>query len=352
MIIKCIKYKKISIPIISLITILTTCSLTIYAFSNNSFPFIWKEEQKKKDYIKWVDFTPTYEALSQTSKLDIDSHNNPEAAIQYNWIELLSYLACKYGGNFKLYNSKDLNTLTQKLESGSTIPELTKDMKNYSYYYEAYDAVLHEFIGEYAIEVINPETSEKHYEKKYGIKAFLPIAKNYSFSHYNDFGNSRSYGYKRVHLGNDLMGSIGTPIIAVESGVIEAIGWNQYGGWRIGIRSLDKKRYYYYAHLRKDHAYANELTEGDIVSAGDVIGYLGMTGYSSKENVNNINVPHLHFGIQLIFDESQKDGTNQIWIDVYQIIEFLRKNQSEVCKSQDSKEYHRKYNIIDPILMD
>ncbi len=46
-------------------------------------------------------------------------------------------------------------------------------------------------------------------------------------------------------------GSIGTPIVAVESGYIEALGWNQYGGWRVGIRSFDGKRYYYYAHLRK-----------------------------------------------------------------------------------------------------
>ena len=78
----------------------------------------------------------------------------------------------------------------------------------------------------------------------------MPIAKNYSFSHYDDFGASRSYGFKRTHLGNDLMGSIGTPIIAVESGTVEHLGWNQYGGWRVGIRSLDGKRYYYYAHLR------------------------------------------------------------------------------------------------------
>ena len=95
--------------------------------------------------------------------------------------------------------------------------------------------------------------NEKIMEERYGLKAFLPIAKNYSFSHYDDFGNSRSYGFKRVHLGNDLMGSIGTPIVAVESGVIEHLGWNQYGGWRIGIRSFDGKRYYYYAHLRKNH---------------------------------------------------------------------------------------------------
>ena len=143
-------------------------------------------------------------------------------------------------------------------------------------------------------------------------------------------------------------GSIGTPIIAVESGYVEALGWNQYGGWRIGIRSFDRKRYYYYAHLRKDHPYAKDLQEGQVVTAGDVIGYLGMTGYSSKENVNNINVPHLHFGMQLIFDESQVEGNNEIWIDVYNIIEFLRKNTSSVFMNNDeTKDFSRKYNFRD-----
>ncbi len=76
-----------------------------------------------------------------------------------------------------------------------------------------------------------------------------------------------------------------------------------------------------------------------------------MTGYSTKENVNNINIPHLHFGMQLIFDESQKDGVNQIWIDVYQIIEFLRKNKSSVIKDNtQNKDYTRKYDIIDPLV--
>ena len=73
---------------------------------------------------------------------------------------------------------------------------------------------------------------------------------------------------------------IGTPVIAVESGYVEALGWNQYGGWRIGIRSFDKKRYYYYAHLRQNYPFQAELKEGDVVTAGDVIGYLGHTGYS------------------------------------------------------------------------
>lgn len=306
-----------------------------------------KEDEAKKDYIKWVDFNVSYDALDKTSKLDITSHSS-NSEVKYNWIELLAYLACKNGGNFNNFKNSDLENLKAKLDAGKTMSDLTKDMKYYNYYYEAYCAVLSGLIGEYEIEVRSENGSEKNFIKKYGIKAFSPIAKNYSFSHYKDFGNSRSYGFNRKHLGNDLMGSIGTPIIAVESGTIEAIGWNQYGGWRIGIRSFDKKRYYYYAHLRKNHPYVKDLVEGQTVNAGDVIGYLGMTGYSTKENVNNINVPHLHFGMQLIFDESQKEGNNEIWIDVYNIIEFLQKNKSEVyMKDKETKDYVRKYQYMD-----
>ena len=49
------------------------------------------------------------------------------------------------------------------------------------------------------------ENGEKHWEERYGIKAFLPIAAGYYFNHYDDFGNSREYGYKRRHLGHDMM---------------------------------------------------------------------------------------------------------------------------------------------------
>lgn len=320
-----------------------------YSFANDTSED--ETSKEKKDFIKWVDFNVSSEALNLTAKLDIDSHNK-EGEMVYNWIELLAYLSCKNGGNFKNFSTKDLNLLVEELKNGQTMEDLTQNMKFYDYYYESYSAILGGFIGNYSIETTK-EDGTKSYQEKYGLKAFLPIAKNYSFSHYDDFGNSRSYGFKRTHLGNDLMGSIGTPIIAVESGVIENIGWNQYGGWRIGIRSFDTKRYYYYAHLRKNHPYAEGLEEGSTVKAGDVIGYLGMTGYSTKENVNNINVPHLHFGMQLIFDESQVDSPNEIWIDVYQIIEFLKKNRSEVyMANQETKDYERKFDLMEASLME
>ncbi len=150
----------------------------------------------------------------------------------------------------------------------------------------------------------------------------------------------------RIHCQYNI--SIGTPIIAVESGVVEALGWNQYGGWRIGIRSFDGKRYYYYAHLRQNYPYAEGLEEGSVVTAGDVIGYMGHTGYSVKENVNNIKVVHLHWGLQLIFDESQKEGNNEIWIDVYSLTRFLSKHAQETVKVEGTKEWKRTTDMVDP----
>lgn len=300
------------------------------------------ESNNEKEYIKWVDFNVTYNALCTAYTYDVDSYKEE---VKINWIELLAYTAAKNWGDFSNEN-KIKTTMAQMVETlnkkEKTIEELTGDLKQYQYFHECYEAILGGLVGEYELDG----------ELKYGLKGYSPIAKNFYYNDFDDFGVSRSYGYKRRHLGHDMMGQTGTPIVAVESGIVEAMGWNQYGGWRLGIRSFDGKRYYYYAHLRKDFPYCKTLEEGSIVTAGDVIGYLGRTGYSAKENVNNIDESHLHFGIQLIFDESQKEGVNEIWIDPYNIIRFLYRNKSETQKNQDTKEWVRMNLMTDPMVVE
>lgn len=314
---------------------------------------------EEKDYIKWVEFNVTCEAMDQAYHYDIDTY---DSQIHLNWVDLLSYLGAKYGGDFSRYKAKDMEEIAELLLCGEkTIEDLNAEMKYFSYYREAYGAVLDGMVGEYEMEVSadqavdengeTPESTNKtQWKKVYGLKAFHPIAKGFPYSDYDDFGVSRSYGYKRNHLGHDMMGQVGTPIIAVESGYVAELGWNQYGGWRIGINSFDGLRYYYYAHLRKDRPYAEGLKKGDVVQAGDVIGYLGRTGYSVEENVNNIDEYHLHFGLQLIFDESQRDGTNQIWVSGYELVKFLYKHQSVVQRNDETKEWTRIYQIKDPLV--
>ena len=317
---------------------------------------------EERTFIKWVDFSVTSEAMTQAFRLDV---NTCQSDIHLDWIQLLAYLGARYGGDFSRYQSSDLTGLSEKLLAGASMEELTENMEYYDYYLEAYGAVLGGLVGIYEEEIpasqappqdwlsesvpatakeTDPETV---WVTKYGLKGFSPIAKGFPYSDYDDFGDARDYGYRRLHLGHDMMGQVGTPIIAVESGTVEALGWNQYGGWRIGIRSFDKKRYYYYAHLRKNYPYQSTLAVGSTVRAGDVIGYLGRTGYSTQENTNNIKEPHLHFGLQLIFDESQKEGNNEIWISCYELVKFLRQNQCLTEKTPGTKEWHRVYETRD-----
>ena len=298
---------------------------------------------KQEDIIKWVDFNVPSQAMEYAIKLDTDSKDS-EAHL--NWIELLACLTAKNGNNFRGFKTGQLDTIADSLRKGKTMNELTGDSKYYNYYLNAYSAALSGVVGEYEIQVDDDGSEDgKRWERRYGIKAFSPIAKNYPYNDFDDFGVGRSYGFSRRHLGHDMMGAVGTPIIAIEGGTVEALGWNQYGGWRIGIRSNDSRRYYYYAHLRKDFPYKKSLKVGSVVKPGDVIGYLGRTGYSLTENVNNIRQSHLHIGLQLIFDESQKECNNEIWINVYPIIKLLYRNRCQVVKDQKTKEYSRIYDI-------
>ncbi len=284
--------------------------------------------------ISWVDFQVPYESMKYALDQDIATS---EQELHLSWIDILALAACRTGGKCGLSSVKKA---AEGLKKGASPEELLGTLyQYYDYYHQAYTAALGGLVGSYAIE------KDGRWIPAYGLKAFSPVAAGYGYRHCDDFGVSRSFGFQRKHLGHDLMGSLGTPIVAVEGGVVEALGWNRYGGWRAGIRSFDGKRYYYYAHLQKDRPFAPGLTEGDLVQAGDLIGFMGRTGYSDKENVNNIETVHLHFGMQLIFDESQKECNSEIWIDVYQIVRLLASHTSSLSKS--GEEWKRLYPYRD-----
>ena len=288
----------------------------------------------RADTIKWVDFQVPFESLKYALDRDVATFEQEK---HIDWIDILTVAACRTGGKCGVSSVKKA---AEDLSSDKSPEELLGRLyQYYDYYHRSFNAALGGLVGAYAIEV------NGQWKQHYGLKAFSPIAAGYGYSHCSDFGVSRSFGFKRKHLGNDLMGGLGTPIVAVEGGVVEALGWNRYGGWRIGIRSFDSKRYYYYAHLQKDHPFAKDLEVGDIVHAGDLIGFMGRTGYSDRENVNNIETVHLHFGMQLIFDESQKECNSEIWINVYDIVRLLSEHRSSVVKTADG--WKRAYPYVD-----
>jgi len=100
------------------------------------------------------------------------------------------------------------------------------------------------------------------------------------------FDQGRAGG--KPHEASDLLAPRGTPIMAVDDGVIQKLFLSKPGG--LTIYEFDRQGVYcyYYAHLDR---YAEGLREGMHVRQGEVIGYVGTSGNAPP------NTPHLHFAI-------------------------------------------------------
>lgn len=127
----------------------------------------------------------------------------------------------------------------------------------------------------------------------------------------------RSYGGERHHEGTDIMANVQErgyyPVLSISDGVVEKMGWLKMGGYRIGIRS-EHGAYFYYAHLE---SYAANLEVGDTIQAGELIGYMGDTGYSEVEGTTGKFPIHLHVGIYFNPTETDELSVNPYWILKY-----------------------------------
>ena len=102
----------------------------------------------------------------------------------------------------------------------------------------------------------------------------------------SDFTDPRSGG--RSHGAIDILAPRGTPVIAATDGKIRKLFNSKAGGLTIYQYDVAEELCYYYAHLDR---YADGVSEGMTVRAGDVIGYVGITGNAPP------TAPHLHFAV-------------------------------------------------------
>ncbi len=130
----------------------------------------------------------------------------------------------------------------------------------------------------------------------------------------------RSYGGERGHEGTDIMPSVNKrgifPVVSMTDGVVENKGWLELGGYRLGIRG-PHGAYFYYAHL---DSYA-DIEEGDEVKAGQLLGFMGDTGYGTKEGTKGKFPVHLHMGIYLY------ENNEEISINPYPALRYVEKRK-------------------------
>ena len=109
----------------------------------------------------------------------------------------------------------------------------------------------------------------------------------------NSWMAERNYGGKRSHEGTDLMASLDQsgyyPVVSITG------------------------NYYYYAHL---DSYARDWKAGDLVAAGDVLGFMGDTGYGPEGTTGQFPV-HLHLGVYVPLGADQEMAVNPYWMLKY-----------------------------------
>src|SRR5579864_5185882 len=110
---------------------------------------------------------------------------------------------------------------------------------------------------------------------------------------------NESRGDQRRHEATDIVAPRGSPVLAVEDGVIRKLFLSKPGGLTIYQFDPSQRFCYYYAHLS---AYAAGLKEGQPVKRGQLIGYVGTTGNAPPQS------PHLHFGITVLGPEKHWYG--------------------------------------------
>lgn len=170
--------------------------------------------------------------------------------------------------------------------------------------------------------------ARKCYEQFITDVKIFPIPPGYEYVYENSWNAERTYGGIRRHYGTDVMdpenirGNI--PILSISQGTIESIGWNNMGGYRVGVRTRNGG-YIYYAHLDK---YAPKLKKGSKLEVGDCIGYMGDSGYGKEGTVGEFPV-HLHIGIA-----TKALGSKEAWVNPYYILKYLEDNIYDIISEE------------------
>ena len=124
----------------------------------------------------------------------------------------------------------------------------------------------------------------------------VPVAGVEASALHSTFQDARGGG--RQHEALDILAPRGTPVVATIDGRIMKLFTSARGGLTIYQYDLAEQYCYYYAHL---DSYAANLAEGQTVTRGQTIGYVGTTGNAPA------NTPHLHFAIFKL------DGAKRWW---------------------------------------
>lgn len=140
-------------------------------------------------------------------------------------------------------------------------------------------------------EQANTDAAENIEPSPSGNALLIPVAGVTAEQLYDSYSDARSEN--RVHDAIDIPAPAGTPVLAAADGEIVKFFDSELGGITIYHLTADRRFVLYYAHLQKR---ADDITVGQTVKRGRIIGFVGDTGNAGAGNY------HLHFSVAIVTD--------------------------------------------------
>lgn len=220
---------------------------------------------------------------------------------------LLTYAISKTGCIQEDFNDEVLDEALKRAKKKDKLKGFEED--TYDIYKQFFDDIK---TGPIPREKVITIETTIHYEATDDIEHEVDVEViDYNYTSSDDFGADRTYGGERRHQGNDIMCKLQTPLVAIADGEVVKIGWDNFGGYRLSIET-DSGGYLYYAHL---DSYEEGIQQGDEVSAGDIIGYVGDTGYGPPVTKGKFD-PHLHLQIGVKVEGEEE----YMWVNPYNVV--------------------------------
>lgn len=254
------------------------------------------------------------------------------------WIPKLRYIS----ETERLTENITVSSRFRRQTIDSRTAELIRNMEKPGEYLAVY--WLESNFGSQKIKLMPEEaqTLRKRWEKRKGWGEYLricqavwddlryfPVAENgnsgISVSFEDSWMYERTYKEQRGHEGTDIMpdkNEAGVlPVVSMTDGIVQNKGWLELGGYRVGIRTSDGA-YFYYAHLDS----YSDIEIGDSIKAGDLLGFMGDTGYGTREGTRGKFPVHLHIGIYICHDDTE------LSVNPYAALKFLEEKRIDYQK--------------------
>ncbi len=262
----------------------------ILLFNKDSIPypkfFIYDKEIGRYSIVSLKDSVYGKEIIKPIRTVEMEAHGEIESSLYQTMIDnayneqLTYYLSDIYAWTidfFRLQKGDKFKVLYEEKFVDDSISIGISKIKAASFEHKGKIIEAYEFKTDTLKGIVDYFDQEAKNLRRAFLKA--PVSFGRVSSRYNLKRKISYYGRVKPHKGTDFAASIGTPIMSTANGTVIKSSYSRGNGNYVTIKHNNKYTTQY-LHMKR-----RKVKVGEFVKQGDIIGWVGMTGFTSGPHV-------------------------------------------------------------------